>query len=235
MPGHFLPIPAGPVVYREESLPRHWHADAHAILVLSGSFEQIGYAGRFQVCPGDLLVTPTLDCHLNRGMSRSVELIRFPWSWTGGFGGVYRGDFDPEAVRRVADHDLCEARALVEAKMQQSRPVTFAEDWEDILARRLRSGASRIGSIAGELGMSREAVSRGFSRLYGVSPVTFRSEIRLRKAWLAIQTTGDRLCSIALDAGFADQPHMTRAMRQTFGFTPSHLRRARQPTHASPI
>jgi AraC-like DNA-binding protein len=200
--------------------------------VLNGSFEQIGYAGRFMVRPGDLLVSPTLDCHLNRAMSKHIELLRLPWQGPDEFGGVYRNGLDPDAIRRAAERDLCEASSLVESMLQQNHPVIFAEDWEDIVARQLRKSASRIGTIADELGMSREAVSRGFSRVYGISPVAFRSEIRLRKAWFAIRTTPDRLCSIALDVGFADQAHMTRAMQQTFGFTPSYLRRARHPIRA---
>jgi AraC-like DNA-binding protein len=205
-------------------LPRHRHDNAYVTVVLSGAYEQFGYVGRLRVQAGDVLLQPNMDCHADHMLSRGVELFRMPWHWTDGFGGIVRGG-DVETIRRAAAADTSEAASLVEALLAQEAAEPSIADWEDALALRLRDWKAKIGDIADEFGIARETLSRGFARAYGVSPAAFRSELRMREAWLNICATGRRLCDIAAETGFADQPHMTRAIREFTGSTPASLRR----------
>jgi AraC-like DNA-binding protein len=205
-------------------LPRHRHDNAYVTVVLSGAYEQFGYAGRLRVQAGDVLLQPNMDCHADHMLSPGVELLRIPWSWTDGFGGIVRGG-DVEAIRRAAAADTFEAASLLEALLVQGAAEPSIDDWEDALALRLREWKVKIGDIADEFGMARETLSRGFARTYGASPAAFRSELRMREAWLNICATRRRLCDIAAETGFADQPHMTRAIREFTGSTPASLRR----------
>jgi AraC-like DNA-binding protein len=204
-------------------MPRHRHVDAYATVVLAGAYEQIGYAGRLAVQAGDVVVQPTLDCHADRMISAGLELLRIPWRWTTGFGGIYRGG-DVEKYRAAAAQDQIEATALLEELVDRKAPTTSLNNWEDLVALKLRDPHVRIAGIAEELGLSRERLSRGFSRVYGVSPVAYRGELRTRRALLEIIATRRRLCDIAVGSGFADQPHMTRNVREMMGASPTTFR-----------
>jgi AraC-like DNA-binding protein len=210
-------IPAG------LAMPRHRHIDAYVTVILAGAYEQAGYAGRLAVQAGDILLQPTMDCHCDVMKSRGVELLRMHWNWTPGYGGIHRGS-DVEAIRQAAQRGDGEAEHLLAQLFSRQKPVTTVVDWEDAFALRLRDSTARVSLLAEELGLTREAASRGFTRAYGVSPAVFRSELRARAAWLQIRATRQRLCDIAADTGFADQPHMTRAISQMTGASPAHWR-----------
>ena len=78
----------------------------------------------------------------------------------------------------------------------------------------------RIGDWAREHGLADATVSRGFSQVYGVSPSAFRAEVRGRLAWRRIVDAGQALTELAYELGFADQAHMTRAVRAITGKPP---------------
>jgi AraC-like DNA-binding protein len=67
-------------------------------------------------------------------------------------------------------------------------------------------------------------VSRGFAKVYGTTAASFRAEIRSRFALRQIIRTGVSLVEIAAYVGFADQAHMTRAVRALTGATPTYWR-----------
>jgi transcriptional regulator GlxA family with amidase domain len=74
-------------------------------------------------------------------------------------------------------------------------------------------------------GVSREGAARAFRAAYSVSPARFRLELRARRAWSRIVGSCDSLSLIALETGFADQSHMTRAVGWFTGRPPSAWRR----------
>ena len=49
--------------------------------------------------------------------------------------------------------------------------------------------------------------------------------LRTREALERLAAGDDHLARLALDLGFADQPHMTRVLRAETGATPAALRR----------
>ena len=69
-------------------------------------------------------------------------------------------------------------------------------------------------------GMSRYELARQFRRRYGTSPYRFLLLRRLDAARQQI-AAGMPLAEVALDAGFADQAHLTRMFRAAFGLTPA--------------
>jgi AraC-like DNA-binding protein len=205
------------------SPPRHRHGDAYITLLLAGAFQQPSYAGRLRVQAGDIVLQPTLDCHSDHMESAGIIIVRIPWRLTTSLGGIYRG-FDVEALWRTFQRDPAEAMHDLDRIFSSTQPIEQVHDWEDLVADRLTRSSSRIERVADELAMSRETMSRGFTKAYGVPPTAYRNELRARDACLRIWSTRDRLCEIALDCGFADQPHMTRAVKHLTGSTPSVLR-----------
>jgi AraC-like DNA-binding protein len=71
-------------------------------------------------------------------------------------------------------------------------------------------------------------VWRQFRIAYGVDAATYRSEARTRHAWRRIVQTATPLVEVAADAGFADQSHMTRAVKALTGRSPGAWRKAVQ-------
>jgi len=206
--------------------PRHAHFSAYVSVVLDGGYEQSGYLGRVRLEPGDVLVQPVLDRHESWPKPRKPpHLLRLAWTAETGLGGVYRPR-EIDQVIRTAERDPTEASGLLASLLPLIEPGPIAmHDWPDLLAQDLRSGPVRIGAWARDHGLSREAVSRGFARCWGVSPQGFAGELRARQAWLRSVAGTDRLADIAADLGFADQPHMTRAVSALTGLPPARWRR----------
>ena len=74
-------------------------------------------------------------------------------------------------------------------------------------------------------GIDRYAIARQFRRAYGTSPDRYRTMRRLGLARAAIQS-GVPLARAAVEAGFADQSHMTRQFVRAYGLTPGRWARA---------
>jgi AraC-like DNA-binding protein len=86
-------------------------------------------------------------------------------------------------------------------------------------------------------GADRFTLARHFRRAFGTSPDRYRTMRRLALARAAIER-GVPLAQAAAQAGFADQSHMTRQFKRTYGLTPARwsaltagtLGGARRPT-----
>jgi AraC-like DNA-binding protein len=112
------------------------------------------------------------------------------------------------------------------AKAHLERPHARAPDWLVQAWSRLMSERScTVESIARDLKVSREHLSRAITEHYGTSPAQVK---RLaRAAWAANQHGAGSAASgadIAHEAGFADQSHMIRDFRRIYGTTPEHFR-----------
>ena len=221
------------VPWGREALPsghdqsRHQHLHPYAIVVISGQFDQVGYAGRIRVRAGDLLVQPTLDAHANRmPRARGADILRLPWPDVDDLGGaIALGDLD--AIVRAAERDLAAASAVARAQAALAGPPRRRIlDLPDLLAAELATGSvPDLARWAEQRGVARETASRAFTAAFGVPARRFRCELRARAAWLQIVRTGDDLAAIAAATGFADQAHMTRDMRALTGASPARWRR----------
>lgn len=82
--------------------------------------------------------------------------------------------------------------------------------------------------VAAEVGLSPQRL-RAIARLeLGMPLPRWRAWVRLRRAAEAL-AAGSPLAEAALDAGFADQAHMTRWMREMMGITPRGALAALRP------
>jgi AraC-like DNA-binding protein len=206
------------------SVPRHRHDRPYMAVVLSGSYEECGSRGRFQVGAGDVLLHDAFDAHLDRFQDNGAQILNLVVADS-------RPDFsigrvgDPDAIARAAELDPIEAGALLRAQLREAH--TALRDWPDILAADiLRDSHCRLDSWARRYGLAAETISRGFRRVFGVTPASFRAEVRARQAFALITRSEAPLVSIAVDMGFADQAHMSRATRALTGLPPSWWRRS---------
>jgi AraC-like DNA-binding protein len=74
--------------------------------------------------------------------------------------------------------------------------------------------------VAAVAGCSRFAVYRAFVSAYGVSPSDYQRQLRIREA-RRLLAAGVAPARAAAEAGFADQPHLTRWFRRYYGVTPA--------------
>jgi AraC-like DNA-binding protein len=202
-------------------LPRHRHLHGYVTLILSGRYVEAGDAGRFRAGPGDLLVHRAFEAHLDRFGRWSADVVNLPLPAGAGtlrFGRVA----DADAVARAAERNVAEAARLAIAA---AAPLGDETDWPDRLARRLADAQPfRIGDWARRHGLSPATVSRGFRQVFGTTPERFRAVARARVGWRAACAGRRPLAEIACELGFADQAHMTRAVKALTAQPPGRWR-----------
>lgn len=109
-----------------------------------------------------------------------------------------------------------------------------AEAFADRLARRglLARDPLIQGILAGEAGAhSARTLHRRFVRAVGLGPKTVQQIERARHATRLLER-GVPIADAVFQAGYADQPHLTRSLRRFLGATPGAI--ARRATHRDP-
>jgi AraC-like DNA-binding protein len=208
-----------------EHLPRHPHDHGFAALLLSGAYVEAGDTGRHRLEPGDVLLHRSWESHLDGFGARGAEVLVFALEDDGDLPVLARVA-DPDALVRLAERDPVEALQALQAALVPCEPTV--SDWPDLLAQALRADPSLcLGEWAAEAGLHLGSVSRGFGQAFGTTPVGYRLVQRTRRALDAVLGATDPLSAVALDCGFADQAHMTRAIVRLTQATPMALRRAR--------
>jgi AraC-like DNA-binding protein len=202
---------------------RHRHPFGYICVVLSGRFDEAGDCGRFGLAPGDAVVHQPFEAHLDIFTSAGAEVLNLPLPEPVRSEGRIRLS-DPDAVARVAERDLL--GAAQEALSGGPCPGDRG-DWPDLLAAALGSADPfLLRDWSARHDLAPATVSRGFASAYGVTPARYRAELRARRAWQAIRASSAPLAAVACDGGFADQAHMTRAVRAVTGRPPTRWRAA---------
>lgn len=219
--------PTGPAYERLGAgayLARHRHARAYAALVLEGSYEEAGDHGRWRVSAGDLVVHSAFDAHHDRIASAGCALLNLPLPPDFPHAGAFHPDDPDELAYLARGHWAAAAAYLLARPLARVEP---AQDWPDLLAANLRRAEPfAIRDWSRAAGLSAARASRGFRRVYGVSPKRYRLENRARRALRMIVSGTATLADIAFRCGFADQPHLTRSVVALTGATPGRLRRS---------
>ncbi len=113
------------------------------------------------------------------------------------------------------------SRAVDVRAVERARQLLDAEKTRVVHSRELESVT----------GLTRYDLARQFRIVLGTSPYRYLLMRRLEFAREEIHR-GRPLVEVALDAGFADQAHFTRAFRSAFGLTPARYRALRRATSA---
>ena len=204
------------------AVPRHRHRHGYITVVLAGSYQEAGFDGRRNPVAGQVVVHRAYDAHLDFIGASGTDLLNLPLPAGSSLPTAFAVD-DADSIARMAELDPWRAAKLL-------RPVGEVEaesDWADLLATELvKSPACRLSDWACRAGMAPETVSRGFRTAYGITPARFRAEARARRAMAMIEQNDAGLAAIAADCGFADQPHLTRAIVELTGHPPGHWRRS---------
>lgn len=207
-------------------IARHHHREPYATVVLSGAYEEAGDSGRMGATAGDVLLHGPFSAHRDRISAKRTVVLDLPLPFDGREWAARGRVADPDRLVRLAERGAIDAiQALLEGL--QPRDDEGEGELADQLAAALREAEpSRIGEWAEARGRSREHVSRCFERIYGVSPVAYRADCQAKRAWRMIVAGDDSLAGIAVEAGYADQAHMTRAVTRLTGMSPRRWRLA---------
>lgn len=192
-----------------DRLARHRHSQAYAALVLQGGYVEAGDCGRFEVETGQVILHGAFESHANAFRSRGAVVLNL--DVTCETGGLARVE-DPDLIIRLAERDTRAAcEALMATLVVESRRCT---DWPDQLSQRIIEDPDvNLGEWAREHDLAPQSVSRGFSRIYGVTPKRFRADQRALRAVRAVNAWRGRGAKLAAELGFADQAHMAKAIK----------------------
>lgn len=80
-----------------------------------------------------------------------------------------------------------------------------------------------LALLSAETGVSRYAVIRAVSASTGITPVAYMTQLRIHRAKQLIRD-GVPIAGAAIEAGFSDQSHLTRAMKRLTGITPGKIK-----------
>jgi AraC-like DNA-binding protein len=88
----------------------------------------------------------------------------------------------------------------------------------------------RLGDLAAIASMSRFQLTRQFARVYGLPLHAYQLHLRLADAKRRL-SRGVPIVKVAADLGFADQSHLNRRFKGSFGMTPGAWRDAATHSH----
>lgn len=86
-----------------------------------------------------------------------------------------------------------------------------------------------VTDLAEGLHMSRSAFQKKFVHCFGTTPVAYRTEKRLKKAKLLLETTDMPIKDIAASLGFYDTAYFYKVFKKAYKLTPKEYRKAEKP------
>ncbi len=148
---------------------------------------------------------------------------------TGLFARLFVGATGAVPEPLALEEDLLRTLAhLLRRHGTRPRPVPRTSAVVTMARRRLDEAPeapATLAELAALSGVSRFQLLRGFARETGTTPHAYLLQRRVRLA-RQLLAAGHSPAQAALEAGFADQSHMTRAFRRQFGVTPARYRTA---------
>ena len=112
-----------------------------------------------------------------------------------------------------------EAAAVLERVARELAPAP-ADPAVAAAVARLRDPGARVDALAAEVGLSERQLRRRFHAAVGYGPKTLQRVLRFRRF---LAGPREDLARAALEAGYADQPHLAREVARLAGTTPSRL------------
>lgn len=221
----------------------HNHRIPHVSVVVAGSFREATPHGEWTVCHGSVGFRADDSRHAVRfGPAGALILNLAIGDWRGAgtpragvrwieapaafardlldLAGSGRADAGAELADRLVD-------AWAAATLRGRRGRRHAPAWLREAAERLIEAPheTSIAALASRLGVHRVYFARQFQRHHGMAPSAFRRRAMASRALSSGLVRGARLAHAAADAGFADQSHMARAMRETCAMSVRDIRR----------
>jgi AraC family transcriptional regulator len=121
------------------------------------------------------------------------------------------------------------ALSLITEVLRRTGPADrVAPSWLGRVVERIHAefrGPLTLAALAGPEAVHPAHLARAFRRSQGVTVAAYVRRLRLEHAMRELRATPRSLAAIAHAAGFADQSHLTRALKAATGVTPRVFRR----------
>lgn len=231
--------------YARGSSPRHAHRHPTFCWVVAGSFEQRRDGCSYTCEPGSLLYYPGHAAHrevfARPGTRCLIVELEEPWLVAhhvalpaaprlGGRDALsllarrayaeYR--FGDEVTPLAVEGILLELLAGLQRASRPQAPDGLRRAEEFVRAHYRESIG--LSAVAAAAGLRPTHLATAFRRRYGHSIGELVRELRVEWVALALSRGRRPLAELALEAGFADQSHLTRTFRRLLGTTPGRFR-----------
>ena len=224
---------------------RHAHERHQVSLLLTGTLEESGPGDEVRLAVPALGVKPAGLPHANDYGPRGALILAIDLAAEMdlprelGLDGVWQ--CRAHATQPVLAHgkalvaDLLSAKhsvtdtearlweLLTQAHGGEPRPKGLPPRWIARVCERLQEEATPLQTLAAVEGLHPVYFARAFARWMGETPSTFRARARFQRG-LAAMVAGQPLVEAALEAGFCDQAHFSRATRTHTGLDLRTLR-----------
>ena len=230
-------------------LAPHSHERPCLSVVLSGRYEERVGRRVFDPVPGSCVLKPAGEVHADRLGERGSHQLLVEWNeGAAGLGATARLWAEARCLRPATvlplatriTHELREQDGvtplavegllleliseLVRTSSTGVRPTRAIVRARDYLHDNFRSAIS-VHDLAEVAGLSPDHTARVFRETFGSTIGDYLRDVRLAFAASALAGGNEPIARIALDAGFADQSHLTRHFRRRMGLTPAAYRR----------
>jgi AraC family transcriptional regulator len=229
-------------------IPRHSHEHAYFCLNFGGSYSE-SYGRRRRDCRvGMLVFHPPGECHaedhdsavaslnveLNGAWLRRIAELVAPLDQPAEFGGDEIAAAGVEILRELRRDDRDSVLGIegltfevlaASARRKQTvdkRAPRWLRDACDVLSTQLDVVSLR--AFAAQAGVHPVHFAATFRRFLGCSLGEYQRRRRFEYARQRLADRSMTVAQIAVDAGFADQSHLTRTFKRFSGMTPSAYR-----------
>ena len=225
-----------------ESIPAHDHETPYLSLVLRGRYTEALKGRKIHLHTGAAVMHPAGERHEDRfAETTDLLVLELPgrlaeheaFSDSRMVEGPAIARIGATLIRELRDGDdvselvvegaMHELGALLARSRRPPRKSGGVASRADSMIRERFSESISVGTIAEAIGTHPAHLSRSFQEQAGC---TIGERIRARRVEhvCAKLASDSRLAEIALEAGFADQSHMTRVFRRLVGTTPGVYR-----------
>lgn len=237
-------------VYAPNSTTReHAHENAHFCLLIKGAFTEICWNKTLECRPSSLSYLVAGEAHrdhflttsrcfivdiapalMERARDHGVRLDESANFQDRGLSNLafklHREFYQKDAAARLAAEGLA-LELIAEASRRPTDRDQRAPHWleraKDLLHSRFSENLTH-DEIAAEVSVHPVHLAREFRRHYQCTIGEFVRMARIEHARLKISTSELPILQIALNAGFFDQSHFTRAFKRIVGMTPAEYR-----------
>jgi AraC family transcriptional regulator len=233
------------VRYRADAVQStHCHAEGGLSLVVAGELEETTSATRHRAKAGSLVVKPPQCWHANRYGPRGTRIIqvltadgRAPWDDSD---CEYHWSESPRLARHLlallmdrpgaaeaAEMELWDVLVAMQPWCLKYRRASRPRWWPDAvdLLNQCTQRSVSVAAVAKRVGVHPVYLARVCRRQLGCTVQQYVRQRRVLAAWRSWDGDEKPLAAIALEVGFADQAHMTRAFVEQLGVSPGRLRR----------
>jgi AraC family transcriptional regulator len=232
-----------------QRIPEHVHDAGYLCLVVRGAFRERSGSSEADVVSGAAVLHRPGEEHADRfGEHLSSCLnVAFPPEWSARSGDLLDeqgpalyaspGVVGPLVQRLAHEFELADEASELAIEgltmellsvfvRDERRSERCQPDWMAGAIERLRDEEPvSLAELARAAGVHPSTLARSFRRFHGCSLGQYRRRWRLTRAIDALRASDAPLAEIAAGCGFADQSHLTRALRAETGHTPAALRR----------